>query len=294
MIDFDKRDGFIWYNGKIIPWQDATVHLLNHGLHYASSVFEGVAVYDSKIFKLKEHNQRFFKSAELLDMELPYSKAELEQAQLDIVAKQGVKNGYIRPIAFRGSKKMAVSAQGNEINVGIATWSWGNYYSKDAKTKGISIIVAPYQRPAPNTAPTAAKAAGLYMICTISKQWAEREGFSEVLMLDYRGYIAEASSANMFLVINDELHTPKADCFLNGITRQTIIEIAKKENIKVVERHIEPSELDQVQDIFLTGTTVEVTRVNDVTTKDKTKTYHFKPHRITLALADLYQKEIKK
>ena len=293
MVPFDKRDGFIWYNGQIVDWQDATVHVLNHGLHYASSVFEGVAVYGGKIFKLREHTERLIKSAEILDMESPYSLEELEEAQRTIVKKSNIDNGYIRPLVWRGSEKMAISASENKANVAIATWTWSNYYKKDAKTVGIDLVFADYKRPSPETAPCHAKAAGLYMICTISKQMAERKGYNEVLMLDYRGYIAEASSANMFMIINDELHTPKADCFLNGITRQTVIELAKRAGITVIERHIKPEELHNVQDMFLTGTTVEITRVNSVTNDKMNKKYQFNTHPITLNLIDLYKQEIE-
>jgi branched-chain amino acid aminotransferase len=294
MIPFDKREGFIWQDGEIINWQDAKTHVLNHGLHYASSVFEGVAVYNSKIFKLREHTERLIKSAEYLDMDIPYTLEELEAAQIKIVKKQGVENGYIRPFAWRGSEKMAISARQNTTHVAIATWTWPPYYSADAKQKGISMVFADYKRPSPETAPFAAKAAGLYMICTIEKQKAERANYNEVLMLDYRGYIAEAASANMFFIINDELHTPKADCFLNGITRQTVIQLAKDNDIKVVERHIKPEELADVQDVFLTGTTVEITRVSSIDTQDKSEQYSFEPHPITLKLIDVYSKETSK
>ena len=289
IIPFDKRSGYIWYNGKIIDWQDAKIHVLSHGLHYASCVFEGTAVYNGRIFKLAEHTKRLYDSARLLDFEIPYSIAEFEEATQEIVKKQNVTNGYIRPFAWRGSERMAISAKDNQVHTAIATWVWPPYFSPEAKKKGINMVFAEYRRPAPDTAPTSAKAAGLYMICTISKHIAERQGYNEAIMLDYRGFIAEATCANMFFIINDELHTPLADCFLNGITRQTVIALAKKRNIKVVERHIKPEELSQVSDAFLTGTAAEITRVNSIETRDKSQKFNFTTHQTVLDLIDDYQ-----
>jgi branched-chain amino acid aminotransferase len=291
ILPFDKRDGHIWYNGEFIKWQDTKVHVLNHGLHYGGCVFEGVAVYNGKIFKLREHSQRLIDSAIALDFKIPYSLEEIEEACKATIKKQGVENGYIRPFAWRGSEKMAISAKENSTHVAIASWTWPPYFSPEAKKKGINMIEAKFRRPAPDTAPTAAKAAGLYMICTVSKHAAEREGYNEAIMLDYRGYIAEATCANMFFIIDNKLHTPKADCFLNGITRQTIIELAKRNNIEVVERHIKPEELEKAEDSFLTGTAAEITRVGSITLKNKSK-YEFKMHDITQKLIDAYYQEV--
>ena len=261
LIPFDDRDGFIWMDGKMVPWRDAKVHVLTHGLHYASCVFEGVRAYNGKVFKLREHSERLLKSGELLGFKIPYTLAEIEKATLDILAKQNIHNGYIRPVAWRGSEMMAVSAQKTKIHVAIATWEWPSYFSKDAKERGLKLQLSKWARPAPNMAPTASKAAGLYMICTLSKHAAEDAGFDDALMLDYRGYIAEATGANMFFVMNGELHTPTPDCFLDGITRRTIMELAKKRNIKIVERHIQLDELPKATEVFLAGTAAEVTPI---------------------------------
>jgi len=292
IIPFDKRDGYIWYNGELVDWEDAKVHVLNHGLHYGSCVFEGTAVYNDKIFKLREHTERLIRSAELLDFSIPYSVEELEEATKLIVKTQKVSSGYIRPFAWRGSEKMAISAKDNSTHVAIATWTWPPYFSVEAKRKGIDMVFADYRRPSPETAPSASKAAGLYMICTISKHKAERAGYTEAIMMDFEGYIAEATCANMFFVINDELHTPIADRFLNGITRQTVIELAKRRGIKVVERRIKPEELAETQDCFLTGTAAEITRVNSIEKQDKSHKYQFAAHKITLDLMTDYSKEI--
>jgi branched-chain amino acid aminotransferase len=282
IIPFDDRDGFIWMNGTLVPWRDAKVHVLNHGLHYASSVFEGVRVYNGKIFKCTEHNERLKRSAELLGFEVPYSVAELDEACHQAVASNKVENGYIRPVAWRGSEMMAISAQHNKIHVAVASWSWPAYFSDEARKRGLKLAISDWRRPAPNTAPTASKAAGLYMICTMSKHKAEREGFEDALMLDYRGYIAEATGANIFLVIDGELHTPTPDCFLDGITRRTVIGLAHDMGIKVVERHILPNELDSVQEVFLTGTAAEITPVGQI------GDYHFTVGDITTKLTQAY------
>lgn len=265
---FDQRDGYIWYNGEFTPWKDAKVHVLNHGLHYASCVFEGERIYNKKIFKCTEHSQRLHKSADLLGFKIPYSVDELDKAKNEIAKKQNIIDGYMRAFAWRGSEKMAISAQNNKIHVAIACWPWPPYYSDEARKAGLKLKFAKFKRPSPETAPTAAKAAGLYMICTISKHEAEREGYNDALMLDYRGYLAEATGANLFLVMkNGELHTPIADCFLNGLTRQTVIELAKKAGIKVVERHIKPEELSEAIDAFLTGSAAEITRIGSIEDK---------------------------
>ena len=265
LIPFDQRDGYIWYNGEFVEWKNAKVHVLNHGLHYASCVFEGEKIYNKKIFKCNEHSVRLHKSAEMLGFKIPYSVEELDRIKKETSAKQNIVDGYMRAFAWRGSEKMAISAQGNKIHIAIACWPWPPYYSEEARRAGLKLKFAKYKRPSPETAPVAAKAAGLYMICTISKHEAENEGYNDALMLDYRGYLAEATVANLFLVMkNGELHTPLPDCFLNGITRQTVIEIARSRGIKVVERHIQPEELADAADVFLTGSAAEVTRVGSI------------------------------
>lgn len=270
IIPFDQRDGFIWYNGEFTPWKDAKVHVLNHGLHYASCVFEGERIYSKKIFKSIEHSQRLHKSAEILGFEIPYSVEQLDKFKKEAVAKQNITDGYMRAFAWRGSEKMAISAQHNKIHVAIACWEWPPYYSQEAREAGLKLKFAKYKRPAPESAPVAAKAAGLYMICTISKHEAEKEGYNDALMLDYRGFLAEATGANLFLVMkNGELHTPLADAFLNGITRLTVIDLARAKGIKVVERHIKPEELADAQDAFLTGSAAEITRIGAIEDKYK-------------------------
>lgn len=265
IIPFDKRDGFIWYNGEFVDWKDAKIHVLNHGLHYGSCVFEGERIYNHKIFKSNEHSVRLHESAKMLDFSLPYSVEQINIAKNELVIKQKIVDGYMRAFAWRGSEKMAISAQGNQIHMAIACWPWPPYYSDEARKSGLKLKFAKYRRPSPDTAPTASKAAGLYMICTVSKHEAEREGYNDAIMLDYRGYLAEATGANLFLVMpNNELHTPTPDCFLNGITRQTVIELAKQRNIKVVERHIKPEEFSLAIDAFVTGTAAEITRIGEI------------------------------
>ncbi|MFM7621019.1 MAG: branched-chain amino acid aminotransferase [Alphaproteobacteria bacterium] len=286
IIPFDLRDGTIFYNGNFVEWQDAKVHVLNHGLHYASLVFEGERVYNKKIFESTKHSQRLHNSAKIMDFEIPYSVTEINRLKEELVIKQNIINGYIRAFAWRGSEKMAISAQNNKIHFAIACWQWPSYYSDESKKAGLKVKFAQYRRPPLECAPVHAKAAGLYMICTISKHQAERDGFNDALMLDYRGYLAEATGANLFLVMkNNELHTPLADCFLNGITRQTVIELAKKRAIKVIERHINPEELDQAQDIFITGSAAEITRISNI----DNKYLYPNPCQITLNLMQDYQ-----
>ncbi|WP_114394276.1 branched-chain amino acid aminotransferase [Oleisolibacter albus] len=268
LIPFHDRDGVIWFDGQMVPWRDATVHVLTHGLHYGSCVFEGERVYNGSVFKLAEHSARLVKSADLLGFTIPYSAAEIEQATRDVVKAMDMVNGYVRPVAWRGSEMMGVSAQHNRIHLAIACWEWPSYWSPEARMKGISLQVSKWHRPAPDTAPTASKAAGLYMICTLSKHTAEQAGFQDALMLDYRGQIAEATGANIFLVRDGVLHTPKPDCFLDGITRQTVIELARRRGYQVVERAIFPDELPTFSEVFLTGTAAEVTpvgRIEDMT-----------------------------
>jgi branched-chain amino acid aminotransferase len=264
LVPYDDRDGFIWMNGAMVPWRDARVHVLTHALHYASCVFEGERVYDGRIFKLREHTLRLADSARKLGFELPHDIATLEQACQQVVAANGIGDGYVRPLAWRGPEMMGVSAQNCRINVAIAAWTWPAYFTPEARLKGIRMTRAIYDRPAPNTAPTQSKAAGLYMICTLSKHEAEAKGYDDALMLDYRGYLAEGTGANLFLVIGGKLHTPLPDCFLDGITRQTVIGLAQSRGIEVIERHIKPEELNDADEVFLTGTAVEVTPVREI------------------------------
>jgi branched-chain amino acid aminotransferase len=247
-----------------VPWRDAKVHVLTHALHYASCVFEGERIYDGRIFKLTEHSRRLANSARVLGFALPYEVAAIDQACKQVVAANGIGDGYVRPLAWRGAEMMGVSAQRCRIHVAIAAWTWPAYFTPEARLKGIRMTRAPYDRPSPSTAPTESKAAGLYMICTLSKHQAEAKGYDDALMLDYRGYLAEGTGANLFLVIDGKLHTPTPDCFLNGITRQTVIELARGRGIEVIERHIKPEELARAQEVFLTGTAVEVTPVREV------------------------------
>lgn len=264
LIPFDDRDGLIWFDGEMIPWRDAKLHVLTHGLHYASSVFEGERVYNGSVFKLTEHSERLVHSAKRMGFSMTYDAKAIDQATIETVAANNIVDGYVRPVAWRGSEMMGVSAQQNTIHLAIATWQWPSYFDPEARMKGIKLSTAPWRRPAPDTAPTDAKAAGLYMICTMSKHEAEAKGFHDALMLDYRGRVAEATGANIFLVIDGELHTPEPDCFLDGITRRTVIELAQARGIKVIERAIWPDELSKATEIFLTGTAAEVTPVGQI------------------------------
>jgi branched-chain amino acid aminotransferase len=264
-VPYDKRSGKIWYNGKAINWADANIHILNHGLHYASCVFEGERVYDGEIFKLKEHTERLFYSAKRMGITVPYSQDDINKASEDIVNIQKIKNGYVRPVIWRGSEMMAISAQKNKINVAIATWEWGSYFDPKLKLKGIKLNVSSWRRPNPNSIPWDTKAAGLYMICTLSKHEAESQGFTDSLMLDHEGNIAEATGANIFFKNQrGELHTPIPDSFLDGITRREVIKIAKSKGIKVVERKIKPEEMKDFIGCFLTGTAAEITPVSQI------------------------------
>ncbi|MEE9381040.1 MAG: branched-chain amino acid aminotransferase, partial [Hyphomonadaceae bacterium] len=251
-IPYDDRDGFIWMDGDFVPWRDTKVHVLTHGLHYASSVFEGERAYSGKIFKSREHSERLHKSANILGFELPFSVDEIEDAKKETLAKAGLEDAYVRPIAWRGSEMMGVSAQSNTIHLAIAVWHWGDYFAD--KMKGIRMTNATWRRPDPKTAPCDAKAAGLYMICTMSKHDAERDGYQDALMLDWRGHVAEATGANIFFIRDGAIHTPTPDCFLNGITRRTAMELAKARNIEIIERTIMPDELSTFSECFITGT----------------------------------------
>jgi branched-chain amino acid aminotransferase len=261
---FDDRDGLIWLDGKLVPWRDAKLHVLTHALHYASSVFEGERVYGGKVFKLTEHSQRLVDSATLMGFKIPYSVAEIDKATEETVKASGIVDGYVRPVAWRGSEMMGVSAQNNTIHLAIAVWEWPSYFTPEARMKGIRLKISPWQRPDPKTAPVHAKAAGLYMICTLSKHQAESDGFDDALMLDWRGQVAEATGANVFFVMDGEIHTPKPDCFLDGITRRTVIGLAKNRQMKVIERAIMPEEMAKATECFLTGTAAEVTPVREI------------------------------
>ena len=264
-LPFDKRSGKIWFNNELCEWQDARVHIISHGMHYASLVFEGLRVYNTKIFKLEEHIERLFNSARILDMKIPYSNQEIIEATKKLISDQNIKDGYIRPFAWRGSEMMGVSAQNTKINVAIAIWDWPTYFDPTLKLKGIKLNISKWQRPPQNSSPWQSKAAGLYMICTLSKHQAEKEGYTDSLMLDHEGNIAEATSANIFFKDkNNELHTPIPDSFLDGITRKTVIDLAKSKNIKISERKISPNELSNFVGCFITGTAAEITPVANI------------------------------
>src|SRR3990167_8744253 len=261
---FDKREGVIWYNGEYVPWADATLHVLSHALHYASAVFEGERAYGGVVFKLDEHTKRLHESARLLGFEIPYSAETINKACQDLLVSQGHADAYVRPIAWRGSEMMGVSAQQTRINLAIAVWEWPSYFNPAEKLKGIRLDMAKYRRPDPMTAPSKSKAAGLYMICTISKHEAERKGYADALMLDWRGRVAEATGANVFFVKDGVIHTPTPDCFLDGITRRTVIDLAKKRGYQVIERAIMPDDMNGFEQCFLTGTAAEVTPVSEI------------------------------
>lgn len=263
-LPFDDRDGSIWMDGKIVPWRDANIHVLTHGLHYASCVFEGERVYGGTIFKLNEHTERLFHSAEVMGFEIPFSVGKINEACNEVASLNGIVDGYVRPVAWRGSEMMGVSAQQNTIHVAIAVWEWPSYFSPEAKLKGLRLKITSWRRPSPETAPIDAKAAGLYMICTIAKHEAEREGYDDAMMFDYRGLVAESTGSNIFFVRDGVIHTPTPDCFLDGITRQTVIGLANERGIEVIERAIRPEEMADFSECFLTGTAVEVTPVAEI------------------------------
>lgn len=264
MLNFDDQDGKIWFNGELMPWRDCTLHVLSHGLHYASSVFEGERVYAGQVFRLREHSRRLIDSATALGFEIPYSLEQIEQATRDTVAEQGYPDAYVRPVAWRGSEMMGVSAQDAKINFAIAVWEWPSYFSPEARMQGIRLKTSKWKRPSPETEPVHCKAAGLYMICTLSKHAAEADGYHDALMLDWRGRIAETTGANIFLVQDGVLHTPIPDCFLDGITRRTVIGLAKDRGMEVVERALMPDEFERTDEVFVTGTAVEVTPVGEI------------------------------
>jgi len=262
---FHNRDGLIWYDGQMVDWREANLHLLTHALHYASSVFEGERVYSGNIFKLREHSDRLINSAKIMGFKIPYTVNEIDAACIQACEANNIVDGYVRPIAWRGSEMMGVSAQDTTIHLAIAVWAWPSYFSPEARNKGISLKTSPWRRPPPDTAPVHAKAAGLYMICTMSKHDAEKAGYDDALMLDWRGYVVEGTGANFFMITQDNvINTPPPDCFLNGITRQTVIQLAKDRGYKIVERHVQPEELKNAHEIFVTGTAAEVTPVGKI------------------------------
>jgi len=283
LIPFDDRDGLIWMNGEMMSWRDARTHTLTHALHYGSQVFEGERAYGGKIFKSDQHTKRLRQSCKYLDFDLPVSDQELNDIKDAVLAENNIVDGYVRAFCWRGSEMMAISAQMTKIHLAVAAWQWPSYFDPEVKMKGIKLDIASWRRPAAESAPVHAKAAGLYMICTLSKHAAEKKGFQDALMLDYRGYVAEATGANVFFLMDDgKLHTPIADCFLNGITRQTIIDLAQQQGIEVVERHIMPEDMAQAKECFLTGTAAEVTPVSQI------GDYQFVPGQVTRALVDGY------
>lgn len=284
---YDDRDGHIWMDGKMIPWREANVHILTHAMHYASSVFEGERAYNGKIFKSREHSERLQRSAKMIDFEVPYTVDELEAAKAEVLAASGLQDAYVRAIAWRGAgEDMGVASSRNPVRVAIAAWEWGAYYG-EAKMKGAKLDISKWKRPSPETIPSHAKAAGLYMICTMSKHAAEAKGCSDAMMYDYRGYVAEATGANIFFVKDGEVHTPDPDCFLNGITRQTVIGMLKERGITVHERHIMPEELASFEQCWLTGTAAEVTPVGQI------GDYMFEVGALTREIAESYEKLVR-
>ena len=289
MVSYDKRSGKIWYNNELVNWADANIHILNHGLHYASCVFEGERVYDGSIFKLEEHTTRLFYSAKRMGITIPYSETEINNACNEIISVQNIKDGYVRPVVWRGSEMMAISAQQTKIHVAVATWDWGSYFDPKLKVNGIRLNISNWRKPPPSTIPWDTKASGLYMINTLSKHEAEQQGYTDSLMLDYEGNVAEATGANIFFKTeNGEIHTPIPDCFLDGITRRTVIEIAKSKNIKINERKIKPEELSEFIGCFLTGSAAEVTPVSCIAD------YQFKVCETIIDLNKSYQALVRK
>ncbi|HEY1931866.1 MAG TPA: branched-chain amino acid aminotransferase [Acetobacteraceae bacterium] len=281
LVPFDDRDGWIWFDGKLVPWRDAKLHVLSHGLHYASAVFEGERAYNGNVFRLRDHTDRLVNSGRILGFDLPYNADQIDAATRQVLAANGLTDGYVRPIAWRGSEMMAVSAQETSIHMAIAAWPWPSYFAADKMT-GIRIGIGEWRRPSPETAPVHAKATGLYMIGTMSKHKAEAEGWNDALLLDWRGRVSEATGANIFFVMDGDLHTPTPDCFLDGITRRSVMSLAKKRQVKVIERPIELAELSQATECFLAGTAAEVTAVREIAA------YRFTPGRITETLMQDY------
>ena len=282
LIPFDDRDGVIWWDGQLVPWRDARLHVLTHGLHYASAVFEGERAYGGNIFKLREHTDRLINSGRILGFEVPFSADEIDAACRQVLAANNLTDAYVRPIAWRGTEMLAVSAQATKIHLAIACWEWPSYFGAD-RMKGIRLGWAPWKRPAPDTAPTAAKASGLYMIGTLSKHAVEAEGWTDAMMLDWRGRIAESTGANIFFVFDGALHTPVPDCFLDGITRRTVMALARRRKLTVVERAIMPEEIGAASEVFLAGTAAEVTAVSQI------GEHHYTPGQITATLMADYE-----
>jgi branched-chain amino acid aminotransferase len=287
IIPFDQRDGSIWFDGEIVPWKEAKVHVLTHGLHYGSSIFEGERAYGGTIFKSREHSLRLHKSAEIMDFTVPYSVEQLDAAKARVVELNGGGDQYVRPVAWRGSEMMAVSAQHSKIHVAIATWAWPSMFDPETKMKGIRLDIADYRRPDPQCAPVHAKAAGLYMICTISKHKAEKKGYADAMMLDWQGRVAECTGANIFFTRDGAIHTPIADCFLNGLTRQTVIAIAKQQGMEVIESRIMPDELPSYNECFIVGSAAEVTPISEI------GPYKFRPGNISRTLMDAYSNAVR-
>ena len=279
--NFENRDGWIWYDGKFVEWNNAKTHVISQGLHYASAVFEGERAYNGKIFKSEEHTKRFFKSAQTVGIKIPFTENEINNAKDKLVIKMNYKDCYVRPFAWRGSNLMGLSTSKSNIHVSIAVWDdWTTYYKLEDMMEGLSLITSPWKRPPPDSIPFEAKASGPYLICTLSKSYAEEKGYNEALMLDYRGYVAEATSSNIFLIKDNEIHTPIPDCFLNGITRQTVIQMVKDQGFNLIERYIKPEELNKFDEIFLTGTAAEITPVKSIdslnfNTGENSKTFQF-------------------
>jgi len=284
---FDDRDGWIWFDGELVPWRDARVHVLTHAMHYGSAVFEGERAYGGEVFKSSQHSERLIESGRILDFEVPFNVAQIDAAKALVLAKNSFADAYVRPIAWRGSEMMGVSAQHNKIHLAIAAWDWPSYFDPAQRMKGIRLDVAEYRRPDPATAPTRAKASGLYMICTISKHRAERRGFADALMLDWQGRVAECTGANVFFVKDGALHTPIADCFLDGITRQTVIEAARRRGVPIIERRILPDELPSFSECFITGTAAEVTPVGEI------GAHKYSPGTLTAALVEEYSAAVR-
>jgi branched-chain amino acid aminotransferase len=286
-VPMDQREGWIWFDGEFKPWKDAKIHVLTHGLHYASSVFEGERAYGGEIFKSREHSERLIRSGKTLDMTIPWSVEQIEEAKRAVLEKNGLTDAYIRPVAWRGSEELSVPARNNKVHLAIAAWVWPSYFSTEEKLKGIRLEWSKWKRPSPETIPSSAKAAGLYMICTLSKDAAMANGYADALMLDYRGYVAEATGANVFFIKGKDIVTPEPDCFLNGLTRQTLIDLARRNGYTVTERHMMPEELSDFDECFLTGTAAEVTPVSEI------GEFRFKPAEACRTLIDAYSAEVQ-
>lgn len=278
---FENREGWIWMNGEFIPWKNATSHIISQGLHYASAVFEGERSYNGKIFKSEDHTKRFFKSAEIIGIEIPFTHEQINTAKNELIKKMDYKDCYVRPLAWRGGEQMGISTSSSNINVAIAVWDdWASYFKIEDRKAGLKLITSPWKRPAPDTVPYQAKASGPYIICTMSKEFAEKKGYHDALMLDYRGYVAEGTGANIFFIKNNEIHTPIPDCFLNGITRQSVIKMTTEQGFKITEKHLLPDEISNYDEAFLTGTAAEITPIRSIdnvkfNTGENTTTFKF-------------------